>query len=280
MSDYDFWDEGFDDMIKEQRKNSSSSASKDDRFPISYFGEAGTYIFRLYPEKYNGKPRIIREVWSNQLHNYRRVLTKKGDNRIDDLVKEAQDKKLDNNNIKLWRHKKSQDGIMMGYIISAPEGKYIQPAGNASAIVMNWRQLQALDSFFKSIEAEGASLRKFLHPGKPSNAIKMTIDKVQKGKKTETIINVSATTTADYELPPMESVLPEGIEFKGLDDIHVKADAYLTDELYAEFKKYYDEKIEEVLKFRGQATHNPKDSSTEEGYVPEFDDEEFAEAMK
>lgn len=273
MSDYDFFDEGFDEMIDEQKKSSSGPT---DKFPISYFGAEGTYIFRLYPENYNGKPRMRRVVWSNQLNNFRRVLTEKGDTRIDDLVKEAIDKKYESKSAGFWRHKKNQDAIFMGYLYSAPENKNIQKPETASAFIMNWLQLKQLDAFFDGLEEEGVSLRKFLHPGKPSNAIKMTIRKEQKGKKTETLINVSATTNADYELPPMESALPEGMEFPGLDNLHVKADAFLTDELYADFKKYYDEKVAKILEFRAGNIQDPSNVEQEQGYEVKFADEAAA----
>ena len=270
MSDYDFFDEGFDDMRTEEKKSTSGESTK---FPISYFGVEGTYIFRLYPENHNGKPRMRRVVWSNQLHNYRRVLTKKGDTRIDDLVQEAKDKKLDSPKVGFWRHKKSQDAIMMGYLYSAPENKNIQKPDTASAFVMNWAQLKQLDAFFESLEEEGVSLRKFLHPGKASKAIKMTIRKEKKGKKTETMINISATVNDEYELPPMEEALPAGIKFPGLDNIHVKHDAHLTDELFADFKKFYDDKVAKLTEFHSDNVQNPGDSSQEQGYQVEFDDE-------
>ena len=271
MSDnYDFFDDGFDDMMSEQKK-SSSAVSSDTRFPISYFGEPGTYIFRLYPENYNGKPRMRRVVWSNQIHGYKRVLTQKDDKRIDDLLASVKD--YDSKSAGFWRHKKSQDAIMMGYLYSAPEGKSIKPKNTDSAFVMNWLQLKNLDMFFDGLEEEGVSLRQFLHPNKPSNAIKMTIQKVTKGKKTETLITVSATQRNDYELPEMSESLPEGVQFTGLDDIHVKADAFLTDELYAEFEKDILTRKAQIEEFRASNIQDPSDSDQEQGYKVEFDDE-------
>jgi len=274
MSNYDFFEDesSFEEMRKSEKKETSSKNSGD-RFPITYFGAEGTYIFRIYPENYHGKPRMRRIVWSNQLHNYQRVLSKKDDSRIDDLIKKASDEKLDSQSTGFWRHKRSQDAIMLGYLIQAPESKNIQEAGTASAFVMNWLQLQSLESFFDSLEEEGMSLRKFLHPGRPSHAIKMTIKKVKKGKKTETLINVSSTTSNDFELPPMEEALPEGTKFPGLDELHVKADAFLTDKLYSDFKKYYDEKVSKVMEFRNQNQHDPQDSTKEQGYEVKFDGE-------
>lgn len=272
MSEYDYFEDGFEEMIKDQKKGSTGVK---DRFPVSYFGAEGTYIFRLYPENYKGKPRMRRTVWSNQLHNYRRVLTKKGDTRIDDLVKSAQEQGFDGKTTGFWKHKKNQDAIMMGYLISAPENKSIQKPGSATAIIMNWLQIESLDSFFDSLEEEGVSLRKFLHPGKPSRAIKMTIKKVQKGKKMETIVNCSSTQDDTYELPPLKEALPEGMEFPGLDEIHVKSDQYLTDELFEEFKKYYDEKINKIKEFKGNS-HDPQDGSKDQGYQVEFEEDKKA----
>lgn len=272
MSDYDFFEDGFDDMVKEQKKSSPSSSEKT-RFPISYLGAPGTYIFRLYPENYNGKPRMRRVVWSNQLNNYKRVIPDKGDTRVDDLVKEAIEQKLESKTAKFWSHKKTQDAIMMGYLYSGPEHKNIQPSNTASAFIMNWKQLKGLDSFLEGLEAEGVSLRKFLHPGKPSNAIKMVIEKTGSGINTVTTINFSSTVNSDFELPPMTESLPQGMEFPGLDEIHVSTSAVLTEELFQDFKKYHTEKVSKILKDRNGSAQSPGDPDKEQGYKVEFDDE-------
>lgn len=272
MSDYSFWDKGFDAMVEEREKQ-KSSASKG-RFPISYVGKSGTYIFRIYPEEYEGRARTERVVWTNQLHNYKRVINKPDDTRIDDLVKEAKERDLDSKTEGFWRHKKSKDVILMAYLISAPEDKYIQPAGTATALILTSKQFEQYQSFLMGLAEEGIKEKDFLNPTKPNHAIKMKIDRVQENNSTKVIINVSATTSADYDLPDMETVLPEGVEFTGLDDIFVKPDAVLTDELYAEFKQYYDDKVAKVLKFKGESTYSPEDKNAESGYVPEFSEDD------
>ena len=262
MSDYDFFEDGIDELLVSQKKESAVGTKQ--KFPVSYMSKEGTYIFRLYPENYHGKPRMRRIIWSYQLDKFRRVLSNKDDNRVDSLLESV--KQYDNPSNKFWSHKKKQEAIMLGYLIGAPTDKNIQPAGTASLLVMNWIQMSSLDSFFESLEEEGIRLKDFLNPKNRSNAIKMTIKKVQKGKKTETVVNVSATSSSDYELPPLVDVLPNGVEFPGLDYLHVKHDAKLTDEIFSEFKKFIMDKVNKTREVKEKNSYNPDEDNQEGGY--------------
>jgi hypothetical protein len=271
MDSYDFWEDGCETMLQEQKKQNSSS---EERFPVTYVGTEGTYIFRIYPENYKGTPRLFRTVWSNRLHNNRRVISEKEDRRIDDLVQKAKDNGWDSKKEGFWKHKTKQEGIMMAYLISAPEGKYIAAPNSATALVLGWQHLQSLDMFLQDLEKEGASVMKLLHPGKPNPAIKMIVRKVTKGKKSETQVNCSFTASNDFELPPLSETLPEGIKYEGLDQIHVSVDSKLTDEMFDEFKKYYDEKVQKIIEFASSEAYDPKNQNLEQGYKPVFDDDE------
>lgn len=266
--DFDFFEQGFEEMVSDQKKSAKTTSTK---FPISYFSQPGTYIFRLYPENYNGKPRMRRIIWSNQLHKFKRVLSTKEDKRVDNLLNQY--KNYSNDFTKLWSHKVKQEAIMMGFLISGPKHKNIQPENTASLFVLDWKQLSALDSFFNSLEAEGASLRSFLHPNKPSNAIKITVEKVQKGEKTETVVNVSATMSSEYTLPAMDLSLPNGIEFPGLDNLHVPINSILTDDLFNEFKTHVEQKVKEYSQFKEKNNYNPEDQNQEKGYQIDQDEE-------
>jgi hypothetical protein len=263
----------FDEMFSEQKKEKEST-TKFAKFPISYCSKEGTYIFRIYPENYNGKPRMRRVIWSNTLHKFRKVLAVKGDNRISDLLKEYED--CNNQKTMLWRHKAKQEAIILAYLISAPKDKNIREDNSASLLVLDNTQMNALDGFLSSLEEEGVSLRNFLHPNKPSNAIKMVVKK--DGKKF--LVNFSATTNNEYILPPLNEALPQGIEFNGLDKLHVPTDAFLTDELFNEFKTHIEKECLEVRKFKENNVYNPKDQEQERGYDVNKDEKDLHEVGK
>lgn len=273
---FDFFDEeGFDEMITEQKK-ATSEAKK--YIPNTKAWTEGDYIFRIYPELYNGKPRMRRTVWTHQLHDYKMVLSPKDDNRINDLIWDAKERGYNPMTTLFWKNRSNKETIMMVELYSGPESKYIHEG--TTALILNDLQVQGLDSFLESIENEGISLRSFLNPNKPNYAIKMNISKVAKAgsKKKTTKINFSNTMKSNYELnPSIEAGLPDGVKFEGLDNVYVREDSALTEEQFASFKEYYDAKLLEIDKAAASHNEDPNASSANAGYEVNFDDEEDSE---
>lgn len=273
---YEFFFKGFDEKVAKSMTTTASESSLKERvkFPITYAGQEGTYIFRIYPDNYKGKPRFFRMLTINQLPNNKKVFKPMNENRIDKLITEANEKGIDNFTSGLWKNKWKTEAVMMVYLISAPDGKYVQPSGSASALILNYKQLEAINLYFKGLEKnEGVDIMDFLNPLEPRNAIKLTITKQRNGKKEETIIGVSGTTSSDYELPPMKEVLPEGITFEGLEETYVKPDQLLTEDEFEDFKTYLNEVIREYNTKKEKETFDPNSSEAEKGYKVQFDDE-------
>lgn len=268
---FDFYIENFDEKVGNDLVSNGSNYEEKARFPITYAGQEGTYVFRIYPDNYKGKPRFWRLLTTNQLQNYKKVIKPKNETRIDDLIAEAKEKGVDDYTSGLWKHKKKTEAVMMVYLVSAPEGKYIQPAGTATALVLSYKQLEAVKGCFKDLQDDGVNIMEFLHPNKTSNAIRLTISKQKKGKKTETTIRVLPTTSSEYDLPDINEVLPEGIEFTGLEETYVLPDQEITDEEFEDFKTFFNEEVNKFLNSR--AEFNPEDPETEKGYDIKFDDE-------
>ena len=269
---FDFYIKNFDDVVGKDL-TSSNSFSKEDRvkFPVTYAGQEGTYIFRMYPDNYKGKPRFWRLLTTNQLQNYKKVIKPKTETRMDDLIADAKEKGVDDYTSGLWKHKKKTEAVMMVYLISGPDGKYVQPSGTATALILSYKQLEAIKGFLSGIQEEGTNIMEFLHPEEASNALKLTIRKQKKGKKTETSINVSSTTSSDYHLPDMNEVLPEGVDFIDLESTYVKPDQLITDEEFEDFKTFFNDKVNELL--NNKEEYNPESSETEKGYEVSFDEE-------
>lgn len=270
---FDFYIDGFDEAVGSDLTLTANSNYEDKpKFPITYAGQEGTYTFRIFPENYKGKPRFYRMLTTNQLQNYKKVIKPAQENRIDNLIKEAKEKGVDDYTSGFWKHKKKTEAVMMVYLISAPEGKYVQPSGSASALILSYKQLEAIKGFFAELQDEGTNIMEFLHPQKPSNAIKLTIRKQKKGKKIDTTINVSSTTSSDYELPEMSEVLPKGIEFEGLDKTYVTPNQVITDEEFEDFKTYFNDEVTKIL--NTHEAFDPESSETEQGYKVSFEDDE------
>ena len=260
LNDYDFFGsvEGlFEDLVSEQ-----GAASGGVRFPYTYVGLPGTYMFRLYPENHNGRTRFLRELWAHKLHNNRRVLTKREDKRLDDLISWAENEGLKDKKKGAWKYKARSDGILMAHLFKGPKDKYIHEG--TTCLVLNYKQVDALKAYFRSIEANDGKLEDYLDPRKSCPAICLTIAN-DKDKTISMGISGGPMNPTLVELPPMS--LPEGIEFTGLDNLYVKSDSFLTDEDYLAFELALKKDVSEYLAYKASLgdAHNPEEAK-EKGY--------------
>lgn len=268
--DYDFYEENFDKGVEA----SAGKAAKTEivKFPTAYAYEGGTYKFRVYPENYNGIPRWIRYMDFHQLHNYRKVITKEfgGEPAVNKIIERAENAGLKSRKNGAWRHKKSNEAVMLVYLIQAPE-KYKDLEGKAVALVLNWQHIKSWKLFTAQLEEDpedfGYTYKQFLDPRAETPAIKMVVHKEQKGASKQTSVNISATGNT-FELPKLSEALPDGIEFTGLDDLYVKESSTLNDKLLEEFEKYIDGQIAELEKHRSENQYNPESPESGGGYSP------------
>lgn len=267
--DFDYFDSGFEEMVEDQKKEANEGKG----FPTSYAGPEGTYIFRIYPEKYEGKPRMRRIYWANQIHKYKKVLAVKEDTRIKELLDSAEKKGFDGRQRGAWQHRPSKEGVLLAYLIAAPKHKNIKKAGNLTALVLDWRQVAAFETFMEEYQEEtGESLKSLLDPRKSSKAIKMTISSKKENNKKKTFVDFTTTSKDDYELPKLSEMIPEGQEFEGLDSLGVPADRFLTEELFSEFQDYINKELKKLGDFKDANRYQPPSSSSnksnEGGYKP------------
>jgi hypothetical protein len=261
MSDYSFFDDQFDDMISNQKSESGTFVG----IPTTYLTTPGTYFFRIYPENYKGAPRLRRTIWSHKLVKQKIIALPKEDTRITELVNKLKEKGPKKGPKSAFTHALKFEGVFLGYIIKAPEGKYVAKANTVSALVMNGKQLDGFQSFIENFGEEGASLKQFLDPRLKAKAIKLVVTSKKGANGNNEYTHSFSKTDGEYDLPNLEDSLPEGVVYEGLDNLYVKTSQTLTDKLYSEFKNMVEANLREFEAYQ-TTKQNPDDEDSTPGY--------------
>ena len=276
--DYGFFDQVEDTNYENLIGQDSKTQNNNDFFPLSYGNVEGTYKFRIYPENYNGRPRFLREVWSHKLEDGKRVIAHKDDTRVKEIIDWATEKGLTNRKDGAWKHAAMKHGILMVYMFDAPSNKYVKKE-QATAFILEWRQLDALKAFFQSIEENGTNLLDFLHPGKANPGIVMTVSGQGKEQKVNCSVTGGPMNVTKLELPPME--LPAKHPFTGLDHIYVDVNDTITDEQLASFKEYIEDKVEKYEEYKdAQNSDRPNLNEDENSYQVNMSQEAVNQEVK
>lgn len=269
--DFGFFDKidknaGYNELIAKDSKGTAS----DGFFPMSYANTPGTYEFRIYPEAHNDSFRFFREAWIHKLpykteegkRKTHMTIAALGDNRIKELIAEAEEKGLKSKTKGAWKYKASRYGLLMVHMYKAPDNKYVKKGD--TGVVLGYKQIDALKGFLDGIEKSGSSLLQFLNPNVANPALSMTV-----GEDRSTTFSVSGGPLGPISLElPDVMTLPGSHKFEGLDNLYVKQDADTTDEQFEQFKEFLDGEVQEMLEFQASqsTTNNPNEGDG--GYTP------------
>jgi len=213
-------DEALSELDRESKEYLEENIQNQPRVPVAYLNE-GKYRIRIWPDRDSkGRPRVMRHVFIQRLHDNQFYLAS---DQIGKVIDESQEVKDE-----LKRFARQEISLLMCQIVSVePENQFVKPDTDV-CIVLRQAGTFSLHSFMASLSSD--EKRQFLNTKAP--AIPITITVTNGGFNVKMEINPRDSVHVMREMS-----LPAESEWEGLDRIYIPVDKIVTEELFHAFRR-------------------------------------------